>query len=229
MKISERLPGENARSYAVRILRSNILTLALPPGSIVSENEVSAALQLSRTPVREALIELSRCQLVEVRPQKGSYVSRIDYDLVEESRFLRSVVESEVFRLAAQKPLPDEFFREMQENTEELKRAYAHGDNEGILRLDNAFHEMAYRAAGKSRTFGIIQEQMIHFDRLRSLNIQVDDPENTIRDHEELRYALQKQDPELCAFLLNRHLNRYQLIKAALLERFPEYFVADQN
>ncbi len=226
MKILERMPGENARGYAVRVLRSNILTLELPPGHIVSENELSSALQLSRTPVREALIELSRCQLVEVRPQKGSYVSKIDYDLVEESRFLRCVVESEVFRLAAQRSLPADFFREMQANTEKLKEAYALSDNEEALRLDNAFHEMVYRAAGKSWTFGIIKEQMIHFDRLRSLNIQVDDPENTIRDHEELQYALEKQDQELCAFLLNRHLNRYQLIKAALLERFPDYFTA---
>lgn len=114
----------------------------------------------------------------------------------------------------------------MQANTEKLKEAYALSDNEEALRLDNAFHEMVYRAAGKSWTFGIIKEQMIHFDRLRSLNIQVDDPENTIRDHEELQYALEKQDQELCVFLLNRHLNRYQLIKAALLERFPDYFTA---
>ena len=56
MTILERYPGENARSYAVRVLRSNILSLELPPGNIVSENEISAALNLSRTPIREALI-----------------------------------------------------------------------------------------------------------------------------------------------------------------------------
>ena len=57
---------------------------------------------------------------------------------------------------------------------------------------------------------------MVHYDRLRSLNIRVDVPENTIKDHEELIYALEKHDPELCDFLLNRHLNRYQLVKDGL-------------
>ena len=225
MTILERYPGENARSYAVRVLRSNILSLELPPGNIVSENEISAALNLSRTPIREALIELSRTRLVEVLPQKGSFVTKIDYDLVEESRFLRCVVETAGFRQAAQAELPAECFKAMRDNLEQLKLAYAAEDRERILDLDNEFHEMVYRAAGKTWTFGIIKEQMVHYDRLRSLNIRVDVPENTIKDHEELIYALEKHDPELCDFLLNRHLNRYQLVKDALLAKYPDYFV----
>lgn len=225
MNILERYSGENARSYAVRVLRSNILSLELPPGNIVSENEVAAALNLSRTPIREALIELSRNRLVEVLPQKGSYVTKIDYDLVEESRFLRCVVETAVFRQAAQLNLPDTFFREMEDNIAQLKLAYASGNGSRALDLDNEFHEMVYKAAGKTWTFGIVKEQMVHYDRLRSLNIRVDEPANTIKDHEELQYALEKHDPDLCDFLLNRHLNRYQLVKHALLEKYPDYFV----
>lgn len=225
MTILERYPGENARSYAVRVLRSNILSLELPPGNIVSENEISAALNLSRTPIREALIELSRTRLVEVLPQKGSFVTKIDYDLVEESRFLRCVVETAVFRQAAQAALPAACFKAMRDNLAQLKLAYASENRERILDLDNEFHEMVYKVAGKTWTFGIIKEQMVHYDRLRSLNIRVDVPENTIKDHEELIYALEKHDPDLCDFLLNRHLNRYQLVKDALLAKYPEYFV----
>ena len=225
MTILERYPGENARSYAVRVLRSNILSLELPPGNIVSENEISAALNLSRTPIREALIELSRTRLVEVLPQKGSFVTKIDYDLVEESRCLRCVVETAVFRQAAQAELPAACFKAMRDNLEQLKLAYASENRERILDLDNEFHELVYKAAGKMWTFGIIKEQMVHYDRLRSLNIRVDVPENTIKDHEELIYALEKHDPELCDFLLNRHLNRYQLVKDALLAKYPDYFV----
>ena len=224
MTILERYPGENARSYAVRVLRSNILSLELPPGNIVSENEISAALKLSRTPIREALIELSRTRLVEVLPQKGSFVTKIDYDLVEESRFLRCVVETAVFRQAAQAVLPAECIKAMRDNLEQLKLAYASENRERALDLDNEFHELVYKAAGKTWTFGIIKEQMVHYD-LRSLNIRVDEPENTIKDHEELIYALEKHDPELCDFLLNRHLNRYRLVKDALLEKYPDYFV----
>ena len=87
MKLLDRQPGEKARAYAIRVLLYNITTLELPPGSSVSENELSALMDLSRTPVREALIELSRLDLVEILPQRGSYISKIDYGLIEESRF----------------------------------------------------------------------------------------------------------------------------------------------
>ena len=100
MVILKKLLSENARSYAVRVLLFNIINLELIPGSSVSENELSAELSVSRTPVREALIELSRMNLVEIQPQRGSYISKIDYNSVEESRFVRVVVENAVVKRA---------------------------------------------------------------------------------------------------------------------------------
>lgn len=54
MKITERLPYENGRDYALRVIKDNIIHLDLEPGSQISENELSAELGLSRAPVREA-------------------------------------------------------------------------------------------------------------------------------------------------------------------------------
>ena len=99
MKLLEKLPGENARTYAVRVLMDNIIRLELAPGSSVSENELSVRMNLSRTPVREALIELSKLELVEILPKRGSYITRIDYDLIEESRFMRLTLEAAVLKL----------------------------------------------------------------------------------------------------------------------------------
>ena len=59
-------------------------------------------LNLSRTPVREALIELSKVGLVEIQPQRGSYIAKIDYELIEESRFMRLVLENAVLKLACE-------------------------------------------------------------------------------------------------------------------------------
>ena len=69
MHITERLPRETGRDYALRILKDNIVRLELEPGSMVSENELASELGLSRTPVREALIELSKVNIVEIYPQ----------------------------------------------------------------------------------------------------------------------------------------------------------------
>ena len=83
MELLDRQPSENARSYALRVLLHNIITLELAPGSAVSENELSQILKLSRTPVREALIELSKMGLVDIQPQRGSYIAKIDYERVQ--------------------------------------------------------------------------------------------------------------------------------------------------
>ncbi len=83
MRLTQRQPRETGRDYALRTIKDNIIHMELAPGSMVSENELAAAMGLSRTPVREALIELSKVKIVEIYPQKGSAVALIDYDLVE--------------------------------------------------------------------------------------------------------------------------------------------------
>ena len=69
MKITMKKTDENARTYANRMILDNIINLELPPGTGLSENELSIQLNLSRTPVREALIEMSRIGLVEIIPK----------------------------------------------------------------------------------------------------------------------------------------------------------------
>jgi DNA-binding GntR family transcriptional regulator len=74
MEVVGRYQGESAREYALRILRSNIISMKLKPGSIVSENEIALNMGLSRTPVREALIELSKGQYFLFYQLHGLYI-----------------------------------------------------------------------------------------------------------------------------------------------------------
>ena len=115
MYLTERLPRETGRDYALRTLKDNIVRLALKPGSLVSENELAAEMGLSRTPVREALIELSKVKIVEIYPQRGSAIALIDCHMVEEARFMRRVLECAVIELDCM--LADEkAIRMLQEN-----------------------------------------------------------------------------------------------------------------
>lgn len=59
-------------------------------------------LHLSRTPVREALIELNKVGLVEIQPERGSCIAKIDYELIGESRFMRLMLENAVLKLACE-------------------------------------------------------------------------------------------------------------------------------
>ena len=71
------------RENVYRVIRENITSLQLAPGTTVSTQELAAKLQVSRTPVREAFIRLQKEDLVEITPQKGTMVSRIDLTRAE--------------------------------------------------------------------------------------------------------------------------------------------------
>ena len=81
--VPEKLPGENGRQYAYRVLFDAIMTLEFPPGMLLVDAELSQALHISRTPIREAIVSLTESKLVDVHPQKSSSVSRIDLDAVD--------------------------------------------------------------------------------------------------------------------------------------------------
>ena len=94
MKIEEKKSGETAREFAYRTIRDNIISLDLEPGAPFTDIEVSQQIGISRTPVREAVIQLSEeSRIIEIFPQRGMRIALIDVELVEEARFLRLIVE----------------------------------------------------------------------------------------------------------------------------------------
>lgn len=225
MKLLDRKPEENARSYAIRVLLFNIINLELPPGSAVSENELSSVMILSRTPIREALIELSRMNLVEILPQRGSYITKIDYDLIEESRFMRLVLETAVLKLACEQGVSDSHMEHLRRILK-MEREFIDSEDFAIqLDLDNHFHKTIFESVNKLRTYDILRAQMVHFDRLRTLSLISIKNTRTIDDHENILYALERRDSELAEMLIARHLTRHQIEKEELVNRYPEYFV----
>ena len=147
----ERLAGETARDYAFRVIKDNIVSLELKPGTLVSENEIAMELGISRTPVREAIIDLAKVSVIEILPQRGSYVALIDPKMVEESRFLRHVLDRAVIKVACERAGEDDL-AELEENVH-LQEFYLEKDNPSkIYELDNEFHYLIYKAADRVLT-----------------------------------------------------------------------------
>ena len=74
-------------------LKKSIITLKLLPGTVISTQEIADEMNVSRTPVREAFLQLQREDLVETVPQKLTIDSRINLNLVEQERLLRESLE----------------------------------------------------------------------------------------------------------------------------------------
>lgn len=222
MQISDRLAKETARDYALRIIKQNIVNLELEPGSMVSENELSALLHLSRTPVREALHDLSRAKLVEVLPQKGSRVSLVDYGMVEEAQFLRYVLEMAVVELLC-KQAPELDFDRLNENVV-LQEFYRKSDaQQRLWELDNAFHKELFRLCNKTQTYKLMSNMTTHFDRVRKMSLPTMKEIKIVDDHIELSHAIQAQDVDRAKAIMDVHLSRYKIDEDAIRKRYPSY------
>lgn len=226
LSIPERYVRETGRDYALRTLRENIIGLELKPGSMVSENELAAQLGLSRTPVREALIELSKVKIVEIWPQKGSAIARIDYELVEEARFMRNVLECAVAELCCKLVSPEDLAA-LRENVAR-QRSYENMGvtSERFLSLDDRFHAKLFEIARKPQVYTMIGSLSIHFDRVRNLTLEDVNIKNVIQDHEDIVEAVAAGDAGRARELMQLHLNRFRVAEHKVRERFPDYFSA---
>jgi len=223
MQITPRGPRETGRDYALRVLKENILCLELEPGSMVSENELALQLGLSRTPVREALMSLSKVRLVEVYPQRGSAVSLIDYDLVEESCFMRRVLECSVVELASQYATKEDKV-ELEDNIALQERCLRGGRLEALMQLDNEMHHILFRIARKEQTWDIMTSFTAHFDRVRSMALTTANERN-LADHRAIVRAVADGNAAEARRLMESHLSRYKVDEQALREHYPaSYF-----
>lgn len=223
MHTSERLPRETARDFAFRVLRDNIVSLDLKPGTLISENEMAMEFGVSRTPVREAIIDLAKAGIIEILPQRGSYVSLIDPSMVEESRFVRKILDKAVIELACE-IAPKDVIDEIEENVHLQEFYLEKEDADRIYMLDNQFHYLIYKAAGKETTYDMSSTMMLHFDRVRTLSVETVKDLKIVKDHREMLEAIKAGDKETAAFLVEKHLGRYKLDEAQMKQEHPEYF-----
>ncbi|WP_367565433.1 GntR family transcriptional regulator [Lacrimispora sp.] len=223
MRLTERILKETGREYALRMLKDNIIHLDLVPGSMLSENELSAEMSLSRTPVREALIELSKVKIVEIYPQKGSAVSLIDYDIIEEARFMRNVLECAVVELACKSPSKEDLLK-LQENVRLQEFYMENRSSERLLELDNEFHQMLFHMTGKDQVYQLMDSITIHFDRIRSMSLEAVKELKLVSDHQAIVEAIVAQDSDKAKALMEKHLSRYKIDEKALRDKYPGYF-----
>lgn len=226
MQILPRQIRETGRDYALRVLKDNIIHLELAPGSMVSENELAAQLGLSRTPVREALLELSKVKIVEIYPQRGSAIALVDYVLVEEARFMRNVLECAVAELACERA-DSARLQELAANVDLQEHYLAIGMVEKLWPLDNEFHHMLFRIASKEQTYEMLNSFTVHFDRVRSMSLAAVKDIKTVGDHKAILEAVARRDAAAAKQVMNKHLNRYKVDEQPLREKFPGFFKQD--
>lgn len=223
MYLTERLPRETGREYALRTIKDNIINLELAPGAMVSEKDLASEMGLSRTPVREALIELAKGKIVEIYPQKGSAVARIDYNLVDEARFMRGILEDAVVQLVCTIASENEIHK-LDENVKLQEFYLANEDKHMLLELDNQFHQTLFDIARKRQVYELMQNITIHFDRVRSMSLAVVKEGKIVEDHKTILEAIRQHDQEEAKTAMEKHLSRYIVDATSLRREYDESY-----
>lgn len=217
-------PRRSAAGIAYEKLRQAVITLALPPGTVLSRAGLAAHLGVSQTPVREALIRLQEEGLIEVVPHSATRVARIDLNSAKETNLLRLAVESEIVRRLAAAPAPA-LAATLRAEIARLRELHAQDDREGFAAADEAFHGLLYAAAGVPGLRDLIHSRSGHLDRLRRLHLpSPGKAEQIIEDHAAMADAIIARAPEAADRCLRRHLSdTFSQIDRIRTDR-PDYF-----
>lgn len=224
VSIIERGSQESTREYVYRFLKFNIMELKLIPGSALSEKDIAQLLGVSRTPVREAFIQLSQEYLLDILPQKGTYVSLIDIENVEESKFLRETIEKAVIAMACVEFPSDKLF-ELQSNIVLQELCIKEKNYLKFYELDEELHRTIFVGCKKARIWSMIQQMNTHYNRVRILNIGGGyDVPPVLKQHKELVLAIKEKDVELGIRTIDLHLNKVKFDIQDLCRDYAQYF-----
>lgn len=225
MRLTERQARESGRDYALRTLKDNIIRLELKPGSMVSEKELADELGLSRGPVREAMIELARVKIVEIYPQRGSIISLVNYDLVDEACFMRETLETAVVERCCKRGAEPEHLDWLKENVK-LQRFYLENQNyDKLLTLDDEFHRRLFLYANVMQIYNLMNSMLVHFDRVRAMALAAVKNIKIVEDHSLILDAMLKCDSLAAMQIMHTHLTRYQIDKESIRKEYPQYIV----
>ncbi len=204
-------------------LRRDIVTLALMPGAKLSENELSLRFGTSRGPVREALIRLGEDGLIEVLPQRGSFVGRLSLPAIERARFVREALEIAVVRRAAERGLPPRHRRLAEASL--AAQGEAGIDAERFIALDDSFHAGFAEAIGLGSVWSIIEREKAQFDRIRFLSLPAATPIDVlIGQHRAILQAVLDRDAAAAEHAVRDHMAEVLKIVGDLPARHPDLF-----
>jgi DNA-binding GntR family transcriptional regulator len=200
-------------------IRERIVSLDMPPGSVVNESRLRQELKIGRTPIREALQRLARENLVRSVPHRGTFVTDVNITDLARITEVRVVLESHAARLAAERlsSADRDAFAKLLELVEEGPGL----DQRQLMRLDQQIHREIYRAARNpflestlERYFNLsLRLWYLVLDRQVGLR-------EAVKEHAELLRAILAGDGPAADDSMRRHVTGFEReIRKALVER----------
>lgn len=188
------------------LIREAIIAHAFTPGEFIQKEAICKRLGVSRFPVSEAFSRLADEGLVEVLPQRGTRVRRVEIASCREAMFIRRALESEAMRVIALSA-SDDLIRRLDANLREQKLAIDDGDAIRFFRADTAFHGLLLSELAYDRAKGLVEAARSSLARTRTLLRHPKRQMESYLDHAAILDALKARDPDGAQRAMARHLD----------------------
>ena len=206
-------------------LREKIITLVLPPGTVLPRAALQDLFGVSSTPVRDALMRLEEEGLVDVFPQHATRVSPIDLSQARRAQFLRRSIEQEAVRLLCADDGRAEAVAALRAVIARQSAFLAAGDLDAFDGDDRAFHATLCEAAGAAELWALVRRWSGHIDRLRRLNLPIaGKAPQIIADHTAIADAVAQGDAPAAQAAVRDHLSRSLASAEGMRRTHPDYF-----
>jgi len=209
------------------ILRSLIVRGELTPGAALSEAEIAQRFSTSRQPVREAFIKLSEEGLLEVRPQRGTFVRKVDKVAIVDARFVREAIEADIVKelaAASDAELVEELRVQLAAQAAvPMSRIF------DFMKLDEQFHRTLANAARRSYGWKVIEGVKVQMDRVRYLSLRTFPMERLVRQHSTIVDAIERAKPDEADREMRAHLRLILNDLPLIEEQHPGFFTSSRS
>jgi DNA-binding GntR family transcriptional regulator len=193
-------------------IRDQIITLNLPPGSVIEEGRLRQELGLGRTPIREALKRLAHEDLVAVIPNRGTFVAGVTITDLAAITEIRVELEGFAFRLAAERATADErsVFRDL---IAELDAIQGDGEalgSEALMQVDLRLHQAVYRATHNRFLEDALERYFRLSLRLWHLVLDRVHMGEPVQEHREILEAILAGDGRRAEAAIQRHVSAFE-------------------
>lgn len=201
--------GLSRSEHAYRLLRDQIITLQLPPGAPIREDQLTAELGLGRTPLREAIKRLEAESLIAIYPRRGTFVAEVhirDHALIAD---VRRRLEGHAARRAAQRATNED--RDALTRLHDELAEVAHGEREALMELDASVHRGIYATTHNRYLEGTLNQYYnlalriwcLCFDQLPELTAH-------ISEHADLLDVIVKGSARQAERIAVRHVDHFE-------------------
>ncbi|UYQ77126.1 GntR family transcriptional regulator [Glutamicibacter sp. JL.03c] len=189
-------------------LRQMIVTGAVLPGDLLAETALAQEFSVSRTPIREALKQLEREGLVEVRSRVGTFVRKPTQREINEMFALKESFEGLAAGLMARRgPVPE--LEHLKDNVEQSQLAVKQGDTEAYSRLVHDFHSTLVAGADNrklSEHYDLLMNQLAYQRIVSQTLSQPGRLQNSASEHQAIIDAICSKDPLAAELVMRRHV-----------------------